>query len=113
MKAWEIWSWKFPDAREHPAVVLGHEDRVRLKPRVSVILCSTQGTIRKPELHEVLLDEAVGLDWEGLCKGDIIHAAPKSELVKRRGSVTPEPRWAIAQRLIQGLGWQVFSARIA
>ena len=113
MKAWEIWSWKFPDAREDRAVVLGHEDRVRLKPRVSVILCSTQRTIRKPELHEVLLDEAVGLDWEGLCKGDISYAAPKSELVKRRGSVTPERRRAIPERVIQGLGWQVSSARVA
>ena len=90
MKPWEVWAWKFPDAGEHPAVVLGTDERVRLKPRVCVILCSTQRAARKPEVHEVILDEADGLDWETLCKCDVVYAAPKTELVKRRGSVTAE-----------------------
>jgi len=33
MKPWKVWNWKFPDAGEHRAVILGAEDRVRLKPR--------------------------------------------------------------------------------
>jgi mRNA-degrading endonuclease toxin of MazEF toxin-antitoxin module len=103
MKPWEVWTWKFPDAGEHPAVVLGTDERVRLKPRVCVILCSTQRAARKPEVHEVILDEADGLDWETLCKCDVVYAAPKTELVKRRGSVTAERRvaqvgqWRVAQ----------------
>jgi mRNA-degrading endonuclease toxin of MazEF toxin-antitoxin module len=104
MKPWEIWTWRFPDAGEHPAVVLGTDERLRLKPRVSVILCSTQRAMRRPELHEVILDEADGLDWETLCKCDMVYAAAKSDLVKRRGSVTPERRRAIAERIIRSLG---------
>ena len=104
MKPWEVWTWKFPDAGEHPAVVLGTDERVKLKPRVCVILCSTQRAARKPEVHEVILDEADGLDWETLCKCDVVYAAPKTELIKRRGSVTPERRRAIAERVIRGLG---------
>jgi mRNA-degrading endonuclease toxin of MazEF toxin-antitoxin module len=104
MKPWEVWSWKFPDAGEHPAVVLGTDDRVRLKPSVSVILCSTQQATRKPELHEVILDEADGLDWETLCKCDLVYTAPKGQLTKRRGVVTLERRRAIGERLIRGLG---------
>jgi mRNA-degrading endonuclease toxin of MazEF toxin-antitoxin module len=104
MKPWEVWTWKFPDAGEHPAVLLGTEERVRLKPRVSVILCSSQRATRKPELHEVVLDQADGLDWATLCKCDVVYAAPKSELVKRRGRVTTERRRAIAERVIRGLG---------
>jgi mRNA-degrading endonuclease toxin of MazEF toxin-antitoxin module len=77
---------------------------VRLKPRVCVILCSTQRAVRKPEVHEIILDEADGLDWETLCKCDAVYAAPKTELVKRRGSVTAERRRAIAERVIRGLG---------
>jgi len=69
--------WKFPDADEHPAVILDTEDRVRLKPRVSVILCSTQRALRKPEIHEAILDEADGLDWPTLCKCDLVYAAEK------------------------------------
>jgi mRNA-degrading endonuclease toxin of MazEF toxin-antitoxin module len=104
MKPWEIWTWKFPDAGEHPAVVLGTEERVRLKPRVSVLLCSSQRTNREPEVHEVMLDQADGLDWETLCKCDVVYAVPKAELVKRRGTITLERRRAIAERVIRGLG---------
>jgi mRNA-degrading endonuclease toxin of MazEF toxin-antitoxin module len=63
-----------------------------------------QRTARQPEVHEVILDEADGLDWETLCKCDVVYAAPKTELVKRRGSVTAERRRAIAERVIRGLG---------
>ena len=104
MKPWEVWTWKFSDAGEHPAVVLGTDERVKLKPRVCVILCATERAARKPEVHEVILDEADGLDWETICKCDVVYAAPKTELVKRRGSVTTERRRAIAERVIRGLG---------
>ena len=103
MKPWEIWTWKFPDASDHPAIVLGAEERVRLKPRVSVVLCSSQRANRKPELHEVILDEADGLDWPTLCKCDLIYAAAKSDLIRRRGLVSIERRRAIAERVIRGL----------
>lgn len=72
-------------------MLLGTEERLRLKPRVCVLLCSTQRANRKPELHEVLLDEADGLEWETLCKCDVVCAAAKSDLVQRRGVVTPGP----------------------
>src|SRR6185369_4736187 len=104
MKPWEIWTWKFPEAGEHPAVVLGTEERVKLKPRVNVILCSTQRATRKPELHEVILDQADGLNWETLCKCDLVYAARKEELVQRRGTISVERRRAIAERLIRSLG---------
>ncbi len=104
MRPWEIWTWKFPDAGEHPAVVLGTEERVRLKLRVCVLLCSTQRANRKPEAHEVLLDQADGLTWETLCKCDVVYAAPKADLVQRRGMVTGDRRRAIAERVIRGLG---------
>jgi mRNA-degrading endonuclease toxin of MazEF toxin-antitoxin module len=104
MRPWEIWTWRFPDAGEHPAVLLGTAERVSIKPRVSVLLCSTQRATRKPELHEVILDVADGLDWETLCKCDVVYAAPRSALVKRRGSVTPERCRAIAERVICALG---------
>jgi hypothetical protein len=104
VRPWEIWSWKFPDEGLHPAVVLGTEDRLKVKRRVSVLLCSSQRVTRQPEPHEVILDQADGLDWPTLCKCDLVHGALKSELTDRRGSVTPERRRAIAFRLIQQLG---------
>src|SRR5215467_6354050 len=104
MKPWEVWTWKFPDAGEHPVVILGTEERVRLKPRVCVLLCSSQRANRAPELHEVILDQADGLSWETLCKCDVVYAAPRSELAQRRGTVKVERRRAIAERVIRCLG---------
>jgi mRNA-degrading endonuclease toxin of MazEF toxin-antitoxin module len=104
MKPWEIWTWKFPDAGEHPAVILGTEERVRLKPRVCVLLCSTQRATRNAEVHEVVLDQTDGLEWETLCKCDVVYAAPKGDLTRRRGAVSTERRRAIAERVIRGLG---------
>ena len=104
MKPWEVWTWRFPDAGMHPAVILGTEERVRLKPRVSVLLCSSQRATRQPEVHEVVLDQADGLDWETLCKCDVVYAATKGDLCQRRGSVRPERRRAIAERVIRALG---------
>jgi len=90
--------------RRVPAVVLGTEERIRLKPRVCVLLCSTQRATRKAEVHEVILDTADGLEWETLFKCDVVYAAPKTELVRRRGIVSSERRRAIAERVIRGLG---------
>src|SRR5262249_31493629 len=104
MKPWEVWTWSFPDAGEHPAVILGTEERVKLKPRVCVVLCSTQRATRKPDIHEVVLGSADGLDWPTLCKCDVVYAASKAELVKRRGIVSTERRRAIAERVIRALG---------
>ena len=105
MKPWDIWTWKFPDAGEHPAVILGTEERIKLKERVCVLLCSTQRANQGPEVHEVLLDDADGLDWETLCKCDVVYAANKSDLTRRRGAVLPERRRAIAERVIRALGF--------
>ena len=104
MKPWEVWMWNFPEAGEHPAVVLGTAERIRLKPRVCVLLCSTQRAARKPELHEVILDTTDGLDWETLCKCDVVYAASKNDLVRRRGTVAVGRRRAIAERVIRSLG---------
>ena len=56
-------------------------------------------------MHEIILDEADGLDWETLCKCDVVYAAPKTALTKRRGSVGTERRRAIAERVISALGF--------
>jgi mRNA-degrading endonuclease toxin of MazEF toxin-antitoxin module len=104
MKPWEIWSYNFPGAGPHPAVVLGTDDRVKTKPVVSVLICSSQRAKRKAMLHEVILDNADGLNWETLCKCDVVYAAQKSDLTQHRGLVTIERRRMIAQRLIQQLG---------
>ena len=69
MKAWEIWNCQ-PDGwnEPHPAVIVSHPLRVANKLEVDVVMCSTRRAQRAPAPHEVLLDEADGLDWPTLCK---------------------------------------------
>ena len=104
MKPWEIWTWNFPEVGDHPAVVLGSDERVKLKPRINVLLCSSQRAARQPEAHEIVLDEADGLNWPTLCKCDLVYGVLKSELTSRRGLVITARRRGIAERLIRSLG---------
>ncbi len=104
MKPWEIYTWSFPGAESHPAVILGTETRLANKPKVNVLFCSSQRAKRPPELFEIVLDNADGLDWETLCKCDLVFAVPKEELGRKRGVVTLPRRRQIAERLIRALG---------
>jgi hypothetical protein len=104
MKPWEIYTWSFPGAESHPAVVLGTETRLANKPKVNVLFCSTRRAARAPELHEVILDESDGLDWGTLCKCDLVFAVPKEQLTRKRGAVSLARRRMIAERLIRALG---------
>ena len=105
MKPWDIFTWSFPNAGTHPAVILGTDERLRNKPKVNVLLCSSHQATRRPELHEVILDESDGLDWATLCKCDLVYAAPAGQLSHKRGTVTPARRPQIAERVIRALGF--------
>ncbi len=104
MKPWEIYTWNFPKIGPLPAVILSTEERARHKPKVNVLLCSSQRAGRAAESHEVLLNGADGLDWETLCKCDLLYAADAGDLSQRRGTVSPARRRAIAERVIRSLG---------
>ena len=52
-----------------------------------------------------MLDHSDGLDWETLCKCDLIIAAPKTELRDKRGQVTSERRRRIVSAIIRSHNW--------
>ena len=87
-----------------PAVILGTDARVNSKPLVNILLCTSQRATRKAEAHEIILNGEDGLEWETLCKCDLIYVAEKSQLKNKRGSVTVERRREIVRRVIQQLG---------
>ena len=102
MKQWEVYTWRFPHG-EHPAVIVTPEAWLHLDT-VNVLACTTKEVRRSAELHEVLLDEEDGLNWPTLCRCHRVWLAPKKELVHLRGSVTPERRRQIGQKLIRVFG---------
>jgi hypothetical protein len=104
MQTWDIFTWDFPGIGPHPAVILGNSDRVKNKPTVNVLLCSSHRAMRQPDLYEVMLDHSDGLDWETLCKCDLLYAAPAEELTRKRGVVALQRRREITARVIRGLG---------
>jgi mRNA-degrading endonuclease toxin of MazEF toxin-antitoxin module len=105
VNAWDIYTYDFPDAGPHPAVVISSPERAERKPFVSVLLGSSQRAGRPANATEVLLNGADGLDWETLVKCDLIHAVSKSDLTSKRGSVSPARRRLIVQRMIECHGW--------
>ena len=51
MNQWEIRAYSFPDAGEHPAVVVSHPLRAERKETVEVLLCTTLRAGRTPGAH--------------------------------------------------------------
>ena len=105
MKPWDIYTFEFPGVEAHPAVILGTEARLANKPKVNVLFCSSRRATREAEAMEIILDAADGLDWETLCKCDLVFAAPKEQLTRKRGAVAFERRRQIAERVIRALGF--------
>jgi hypothetical protein len=106
MKPFEVYScqpagWPEP----HPCVVISHPDRADRKNPVEVIMCSSQRSQRAAEAHEIILDEADGLDWATLCKCDVIYAFPRAELKNKRGEVSLPRRGQIVRKIIAAHGW--------
>lgn len=106
MTAWEIWNcqpagWNEP----HLVVIVSHPLRVANKPEVDVVMCSTRRAQRSPGPHEVLLDEADGLDWPTLCRCDLLHTLARTDLTRCRGTVTPERRRQIIATIHRAHGW--------
>ena len=106
MKPFEIYSWQpagWPEP--HPAVIISNPDRVTNKPEVEVIMCSSKKAGRNAQPGEVMLDESDGLDWQTLCKCDLIHAVRKSDLKNRRGEVSVGRRAQIIRMIIAAHAW--------
>ena len=104
MNAWEIWTFD-PGFGDHPAVVISAPDRAARKPLVEILLCSSQRAARWPNAGEILLDMADGLNWETLCKCDLIYSVGREALHSRRGEVTLQRRREIVRAIIASHAW--------
>jgi mRNA-degrading endonuclease toxin of MazEF toxin-antitoxin module len=104
VNAWEIWTFD-PGFGVHPAVIVSAQDRAARKPLVEIILCSTQRASRSPNAGEVVLDSADGLNWETLCKCDLIYSVNRGLLHTRRGVVTTDRRREIVRVIVGCHGW--------
>jgi mRNA-degrading endonuclease toxin of MazEF toxin-antitoxin module len=102
--AWEIWTFD-PGYGDHPVVIVSAPNRVANKPLVEILLCSSRRASRAPNAGEVLLDAADGLNWETLCKCDLIYSVDRDLLHTRRGTVTRERRRQIVRAIVASHGW--------
>ena len=107
MKPWDIYSFDFQGAGPHPAVIVSHPDRVTHAPWVNVLICTTQRANRAPKETEVRLNGADGLDWETLCRCDVLWLVEKSKLTGKRGSVSRVRRRQIVDKINAAMGWKL------
>lgn len=89
----------------HPCVIVSHPLRVANKPEINILVCTSQRASRPPQPHEVLLDEADGLDWPTFCKCDLLRDVPKDELHQHRGHVTEARRRQIIATIQRSNDW--------
>ena len=107
MKAWDIYTFDFAGAGPHPAVIVSHPDRVAHADWVNVLICTTQRAARPPRETEVHLNGADGLDWETLCRCDLLWPVEKSKLAGKRGSVCRVRRRQIVDKINAAMGWKL------
>lgn len=100
---WDILTARLWD-KDHPVVVLTPGGLCR-QPFLNVLGCTTLYAARQADpRHEILLDEADGLDRPTLCKLSLIHVLEASELHQRRGRVCAERRRQMGAQLIRLYG---------
>jgi len=104
VNAWEIWTFD-PGYGDHPAVIVSAPERAARKPAVEILLCASQRATRPPNASEVILDAADGLNWDTLCKCDLIYAVEKELLHTQRGVVTPVRQRQIVRAIVASHGW--------
>jgi mRNA-degrading endonuclease toxin of MazEF toxin-antitoxin module len=107
VKQWEVWTFDFPEAGAHPAIIISHPDRVANAPLVNVLICSSQRATRAPRKNEVLLDESDGLDWPTLCRCDLTYLVRKEQLHRRRGIVGTERQRQITRVFVASFGFNL------
>lgn len=106
MKPFEIYTCQPPGwDKPHPCVIVSHSLRAAGKNPVEVLMCSSQQAARPAEPHEIILDAADGLDWQTLCKCDVVYALPRQDLKDKRGAVAKERRQHIIRKIISAHGW--------
>jgi len=100
MRQWDIFLFPFTEELPHPVVILSIDERAALRKNVNGRLCvSLRG--RPLALHEVLLDQADGVDWETAVRCDLIHLLERDRFSERRGRVAPERQIQISRKLIE------------
>lgn len=106
MKPFDIFSWEPPGWNEpHPVVIISHPDRADRKNTVEVVACATARATRGPRPHEILLDQADGLDWPTLCYCDLIYAVPRDDIKNARGHVSDDRQRNLIRTIISAHAW--------
>ena len=105
MNQWDILSYPFDREGEHPAVIISNDERCSNPDldHVNVLLCTSAKLNRAPKKHEIILDEADGLDWKTAVRCDVFYLLPKSEFAESRGKVSEVRRRQITRKIMECL----------
>lgn len=104
LRRWDIITLRIGATdKGHPAVVLSSEDILNDPEhfRFNVLTATTKLPAMRAGNHQVLLDEADGLDHLTLVDCSMVFVALKSSVIKTTGSVTIHRRQQI-QRTVRG-----------
>lgn len=105
MRQWDIRLFPLDREQPHPVVVLSNDERCENEDLLYVngLLCTSARLNRSPRRHEIVLDEADGLDGKSAVRCDFLYALPKKDFRELRGTVSPLRRREIARKLAECL----------
>ena len=105
MTQWDTSQYAFPHGT-HPCIIISRTARCNnpVFETVNVLACQSQKATRQAGELEELLDVEDGMDWLTIVRCDFIWVAQKSELTRRRGSVSAERRRAVGAKVIRAIG---------
>ena len=102
MKQWDICLFPFAEAGPHPAVIVSSDERCENAGFASVnaLSCTSLKSGSVPKPTQVLLDAADGPDWPMVVRCDVMHLLAKQDFSHPLGTVSIQPRRAIARTII-------------
>ena len=83
MRPWDVYTWTFPDAGAHPVVIIGTDDRLRLKDKVNVLLCSSQLRMNQPWAYSTVA--AVTASSAGTPRSRSLPGTTSTEVISMPG----------------------------
>ena len=107
MRQWDIFLFPFTAELPHPVVILSIDERAVARKHVNGLLCvSLRGRPLAP--HEVLLDEADGLEWGSAVRCDLIHLLERDRFLERRGHVCAERQIQINRKIMECFRMRIY-----
>lgn len=103
MRQWDVYLFPFEKEKPHPVVIVSNDERCERMDQINGLICVSLRGGKDARKHEVILDQADGMDWKTAVRCDLLYLLDKREFLEKRGEVSRERRRQIGHKIIECL----------